>query len=443
MTCSLKGGPKLVFLKSDMEVRCRDLSTRSSHSRYAYAKIKVSLDDGERIAAKAKSWEPVEIRFDGIVQDRYIYPPSTLEIGHKEAWLKVYDARKVLDRGVLTNHFDEVQVGDVMDYIISNKDDPYNAITGWKAVDGYSVQQEVQNLEEDWNELLYGEESDQNGGVGEVLSDALADLSRFAELYLGGPGTVLSTYNGLTLEDDSPNTALAKIEETFGAETWVGPDGVLWIGNPEMAPRNVHVITGEPSDRSYSMKEYSVTRGASSVAGVRLNGKPATANQSRGFLYSVAQNAETELFPIAEAVIVDESGEMIDGPVIAPEEPVNIYSLGDLEQAARSTLQQYFYNYRNGNVVFNGAQSENQEALAKIAVGDRIVVGNSISDYCQTTADGGHYGIKEVQHKVDPRQGWKITAEVVQLAPPIETTSLYYNPENDDAYANLNSYKNE
>jgi len=443
MTCNLKGGPKASFLSSGLSVKCRDLSTRSSHSRYSYAKIKVSLEDGEKIAKEASEWEPVIITIDEIVQDRYIYPPKTLEIGHKEAWFKIYDARKILDRGVLSNHFDEVKLEEVMNYIMDNRDDPNGAITGWKAVTGDVMQKEVQTLEQDWNEILNGKDAEQATGLSKFITDTLATFTKHAEFMTGaGQGTLVNTYSGLTLEDDSPNSAIQKLEDTFSLDTWVDKDGILYIGKTEMAPRSSHLITGASSDTDYSMKEYNVTRGASSISGVRLTGKPTTSTETGGFLFNLANpESPTMLYPIAEAFIVDSAGELADGPVATPEEPVDIYELATLEEAARNYLQQSFYQYRNGSIIFNGTQSDNMESLAKMAVGDRIVVGEAISKHCNTKADGGAYGVKEVQHKISPRQGWKITTEVVQLAPPIESTSVYYDPEEDSEYIDMSTYQ--
>jgi len=445
MSCTLKGGPKVNFLSSDLTIKCRDLSTRSSHSRYAYAKIKVSLEDGEKIAKKSTQWEPVTVTINGFVQDRYVYPPKTLEIGHKEAWFKVYDARKILDRGVITNHFDEVKLKDVMNFIMDNRDDPEGAITGWKAVTGDVMQKEAQTLEQDWNEILNGKDAEQATGISGFITEALAAFTKHAEFMTGtGRGTLVNTYSGLTLEDDSPNSAIQKLEDTFSLDTWVDKDGILYIGKTEMAPRNSHLVTGAPSDTDYSMKEYNVTRGASSISGVRLTGKPTTSTETGGFLFNLANpDSPTMLNPIAEAVIVDSAGELADGPIATPEEPVDIYELSTLEEAARNLLQQSFFQYRNGSIIFNGTQSENRKSLAKMAVGDRIVVGEAISEHCHTKADGGAYGIKEVQHKISPRQGWKITAEVVQLSPPIESNSIYYDPADDSTYANMKTYQNE
>lgn len=442
MACDMNG-PDLVFLESGFSVKCRDLTTRSSRSRYSHAKIQLTKEDGDRVAREATAWEPVDVRFDGHVQSRYIYPDDSLEIGYDESWLKVYDARKVLDRGVITNHFDDVEVGEVMDYIMSHRDDPHNALTGWKAVTPELAEQSRQDAEEDIVEAIHGSDaSAARSGWKGTVNDTLGSAARFVGFMGKADGMPHNSFKGLSFEDISPNSAIRKVEQMFGFTSWVDANGTLWIGQPEALPSNRHAVSGRSSDKTYAMKEYNVVQGASPVTMVRLNGETHWyGGNMDGNIWNGGE-PEDKLFPIAEAYIEDpETGDVADGQIIAPDEPHNIWDLDSLEYAATQILLNQTFQFKNGSIVFNAAASTKTQKLAQIDVGDVIMVADFIGDSCNKEADGGSYVVNEVQHKVSPQQGWRITCEVGSVPPNIETTGVYYNASDDDAYSSLKSYK--
>lgn len=429
MSCSITS-PIITFLKSSRSFEIKDLSTRSSRSRYNMAKIKVSKEDAGVIAQNALHMEPVTVSFDGTIQNRYIYNTDSLEIHRDSGWLKLYDAQKILDRGVLTNHFVEVTVGDVMDYIIERKDDPHGAITGWKAVTPELVEQERQSSEEDIVELVNGSDADADtSGLGRAINSALGSISRFVGFMGKSNGMPYNEFRGLDLEDVTPNGAIKMLENMFGFASWVDNQGVLWIGQPEAIPNERHVVSGKPEDKAYAMKDYNVIEGAFPITLVRLNGE------------THFNSLEGELFPIAEAAIIDPvTGERAEGAKYSPDDSRSIWELEALEDAATQVLLQDAFSHKNGTIVFNGAASTEKEKLAKIGIGDIIMVGNAVSEHCNKQVDGGSWVVSEVQHKVSPERGWKVTCKVGSVPPEIETTSLYYDPANDDAYRDLESY---
>ncbi|UBF22610.1 baseplate hub [Halorubrum tailed virus 25] len=433
MTCSLKGGPDLKFLESGLTLNIRDLTTRSSRGRYDHAKIQLSKKDGDLLAREGIPNEPVHVVFDEVVQNRYIYPKDSLEIGHREAWLKIYDARKILDSGILSNYFNEVEVGDVMDYILENREDPYNVITGWKAVTPETAEQSRQDAEEDVREFLLGADADapQTGLISGPLYNGIGALARFIGFMGKSQAMPYNTFRGLDFEDVSPNQAIAIMEDTFNFQSWVDNDGILWIGQPEANPQNRYIISGSSEDREYVMKEYNVTEGSNLVTQIEITGKTKWGVDSDILRGGESKN---ELFPIAKAYIVDDDGNPVPGPKLAPSRPVDIWDLAALEDAATQALVNEQLNFRNGTIVFNGAASKDKDTLAQMGVGDQVIVGDYISHHCANEADGGAYVVEEVQHKVNTRTGWSITAKVGTIPPEIDSASFYWNATDQEVF---------
>lgn len=424
MTCPLKNGFDLVFLESGLSVKIRELTTRSSRGRYDHAKIMLSKKDGNRVAREAIPREPIQIRFGNVVQNRYYYPRDSLEIGHRKSWLKIYDARKILDKGVLKNYFNEVKVGEVMDYIINNRDDPYGVISGWKATNEETVQKVRQDAEEDFVETIRGQDSDAaRDGIKGAINDAIGALGRFIGFYGKSSGFPYNTFRGLSFEDVSPNQAIAILENTFGFQTWVTNDGTLWIGQPESNGQNRYIIPGTSKDRTYVLKEYNVVSGSNPVTQVEVTGKTKwgiDTNIVRG------EEFKNDLYPIAKAYIKDENGNPKPGAKVSVEAK-DIWDLATLESAATQVLYNEQLNFRNGSIVFNATSSKNKDNIARMNVGDQVVVGDYITKHCSTKADGGAYVIEEVQHKVNTRTGWTTTTKVGTIPPTIGSASFYYN----------------
>lgn len=407
MSCDLKGGPDLVFPASGKSYKIKDLSTRSARSIYDHARVKLNKEDGEEIHQTVDDWEPALIEFDGVVENRYAYRKGSVKTTRKSARLTIYEARKVLDQGVLTNQYDTVTVSEVMNFAVDNKKDPHNIITGWQAV----------------------------GGAGGESKSSIGTLAGIASQFLALIGEIREAeFRGIEIEDETPNQVIGRLEEMFGLTTWVETDGTLFIGQPEAVPKNSHSISGDPLDSSYAMKSYHVLEGAYPITLVKLIGET--------HWHGGSGRAEpTELLPMAEAAILD-GGEVADGSTVTNEDPLPIFELDSLETAARNLLIEKLMEYESGTIVFNGAASDEKAKLANMSFGDTIYVSPQISGYCKTAADGGLYTVHEVQHKVSPQQGWKITVEVGLIPSSMESMAIYYNPEEDEAYKELPSYRN-
>lgn len=440
MTCTLNE-PKLRFLESGITVNIKELSTRKSRGRYSYAKCKLPKSGGEWVANNAIGWEPVEVYINDNLQSRYFYPEESLEISRDSANFKLYGARKILERGAFTNSYGEVQVNDVIHDIVESREDPYDVIEGVKIVDTELIREEKQNTREDIVETLYGPDADadQGGGLGGLGNALLAGTVNTVGHFGAARGMPHNSFQNMEFDDESPESAIMRIEKAFGISSWVDEDGLIVFGLPESIPRNYHAVSGRPSDNNYRMKEYNVTKGSTRITFVRLNGKSGFYGGNLDDEFGA--DPTEELFPIAEAWVVGEDGGVANGGTLAPDQRRDMWKLKSLEDAALNLLVKASMTHKNGNIVFNGLSSQKSKKLAKMDIGDPIMVPEHISDHCSQEADGGLYSVTEVQHQISMRDGWKVTCEVSEVPQKTNSDSVYYNSTDDEAYKNLKTYK--
>lgn len=435
MTCNLAEGARIEFLNSGVIVEVHNLSTQSDNSKLSHARVTVSSEAGKVIRKKGIDAEPVHVTIGGVVQNRYLFPKESLEIRREEADFRLYDARKILERGVISQNFEEVNVGDITQFIFDQRDDPQGVLTDIRIVDNELLEAEKQTTKEDLTEYFLGSHRDAaQGNVSSAIEDALALTRDFIGFLGKGRGMPYNEYKGIEFEDTSPNDGLKRVEQDFGFTSWVGDDGVLWLGFPGSVPNNRHAVSGIPGDKNYSMREYNVTEGAFNVSLVKVTGET--------HWFGGGGKPSDELYPIAEVWVEDpDTGEVADGKIISPDEPKPIWNLASLEQAARNMLIGAAMNYRNGNIIFNGMASTQQENLATMSVGDIIMVADYVEEHCSNDAASGSYIVTSTQHKFSPKSGWKITCEVGLIPSNIQSMSVYYNASDDEAYDDLKAYR--
>lgn len=420
MTCGLAGQAELEFPHSGISIGLYEVSTRSQRGKYSYAKIKIKREDGDRIAQEVEVQEPVLLKFGGHIQNRYVYQSESLRLANDKAWLHLYDARKILNQGLVSQQFDEVTLKDVVNYIVDERQDPYGVITGV-------------NFPDDSASDTTREEPSST----EQLSPGTSGVLKYANLGISFVGAVVKNValsivdsGGFDFDDISPNEALEQVETEFNVEAWVDTTGVLYIGKRESKPRNTHAIQSDLSKSPYVISDYNITEGVTPISQVHLTGTRQMKETGIG-IYE-------QFYPIAQANIPGQ-----DGGVYAPDEPQRLRTPEALERAAERKLIQLYSQERNGSIIFNGFASDNPEILVTMGVGDTMAVADTIGGYCSKTVKGGLFVVEEVQHQINTRNGWKVTVEVGEIPPDVQSSSVWYNPNNDEEYKSLEQYQNE
>jgi hypothetical protein len=315
-------------------------------------------------------------------------------------------------------------------------------LTGWRTEDvntSAEIQTEIEDVIESW----LGESADtpDNRLIRGTINAGLALRDLNDRLSYDSPER--NEFPGMELEDEPVGVALQTLEQIFGFSTWVDNDGVVVIGSPESSPTNFYGVSGRPTDKDYSIKDYNIKKTPTSVAGVRLEGET---QFYQGNLDGRWWNGTDrgELFPIAEAWLEDpETGEKVAGTTVTNEVPIEISGLSSLEQAAKRALLNAVIKSKNGTIIFNTTASNESGKIGEMSVGDRLLVANVIEEGCRENVDGGAFIIEEVQHKVNSRQGWKTTCKVSAIPPQMNSESWYYVPAEDEKYQSSDSFNIE
>ncbi|WP_136350901.1 hypothetical protein [Natronorubrum bangense] len=365
----------------------------------------------DRHEEEGLEYEPVIISVGGVDQGRYVYDPEEVRTvqGDQQAWVTLSDPLTRLNRTTITQVWDSVTVDDAIQKIVGMIDDPHNAITrvdyideGVEGADSFNnraIINQLVNLSED---AMTTAERTQGS------NSRLSRLRRFVENYNVWkietamdlmPYVDAPDYQGgFEFEDTPLLDALFQVCNEFGLVPWVKTDGTLWIGLPELADTRVIPIYGDPSIDKYVIQQYNVTRGHSHAHKVTARGS--------SWRYRSADRSTANLYPEAEAWVGD------GDKVISFDEPIRVRSATALERYVRGVLINEYARYKNGNIVFNGIASTDSVHLVELGIGDSIFVSPQIEQHCDDNVDGGHFVVNEIQHDINTRVGWQITATV-------------------------------
>lgn len=433
MTCGLVDGIQLRFLKSGIVVRPLDLDLRAARRNYSHANIELKEEAGKLVARSREEAEPVIIEFDGVPSRRMYLPPDSISFttdldGFEKAELQLHDARKVMTRGNVSKTFESVTFAEVVDHIMSQVDDPHNVITDYGFVDEEDAKdsREAANF---GDSLLFSEE--QQVAAANKLGDFLN------ETLLNRPNP-FNWYSGFEFDEITPLEAMQRVTKEFEENWWVDADGELWIGTDGTRGQVLGTVAG---DNQIALKRYSVTTVENRTNSVQISVPTNKFSYNKenifGLDFEVKENNLT--------LLVESKDPTINGSVYAttPEEDKMQQSPKAAERVATSLLVQKVMDDSSGSMAINGMASEDTDALAKLDIGDHILVDPSIETRCNKDVITGIFLVTSVQHRVNTRQGWHIEIKVAQIPNynEIETRSVYYDPIADKKYEELDAYQ--
>lgn len=410
-----------------MEVNPLEVDIRSEKADYAHGKFKLDKMNGRRVERQHYEAEPVNVTIDGNKAFRmFITSSEALSFRYTldnvtRAKLSLYDARQVLRRGTIEQYFGDVSLGNVVEYIMENRDDPHNVITDYEFVGSTEAGETRETITEvsrttgfAVGEASLGRAQSFAQEEGSLL-DKITAMTEFADQYHAG-----FDFNGV-----SPLEAMQEVANEFGFDWRVDPNGVLKIGR--FGGYGTVTPVSENND-NVILHRYDITSAADLTDTVRIRGP-----------YNLLSYTNQDVGRLRPVVEAQASG--IDGSALELE-PKNAVELETLRDSAVRLLLDELMNSASGSMEINGLASEDTGRLAELQPGHHILVDERIPDHCEEEVIAGHFLVKRVHHKASTTQGWDIRLDVALSIPADALTveSFIYDPTTDQRFEDLESY---
>lgn len=447
MTCdSLPGGLFFQFEQSGLAIEPEEVDYRSNKEDFAHCQFIVPEYIGDRIAENYKAAEPVNMIIDGHRSHRFYAPADMISYRRQmdkptRAKIDLLDAQQVLQRGTIEKTWDTATFGEIVDYIFTNRDDPYGVLDEYKFF-----------VEEDVVEQQFGDEDlalDPGRLASELTGGFVPDPSEVIENTFTRPTLdfVASNVEQLepvsdaryvepSFEGVSPAEALNRAAQTMNQ--WVRADdsGTLLIGDFGGLPVT-HVID---DSNGIALSRYDVVSASNMTNAVRIIG--GSSNRYLKQIDAEQRQQGGRLRPVAEASVPSISGSAIEVSSEDSQAVRKMQKISTMRSAAVRLLLSELTSDAGGSLVINGMASNNKESLAKMEVGNQLAVNPIIQQLCEDLLTTGYFLIKRVQHTLNKRRGWKTTVEVSQTAQPeqIDTNVFWYDPRTEQTFDSLKSF---
>lgn len=409
MACDFGREVKLKFEKSGLSVFPSDFDFRNENGSYAHVRAKFGENVGHYISDFYLESEPVILYFDDVPVNRFYIPPEAFTFRRQmdrptEASLQLNDAIQVLSRGTIEKSYVSVSLGDVIDYIFDNRDDPNDVLSGYRFVDEDDAARTKQGIADAFE---FTDAFDE---------DITTEATQYIHDLLTGPDSE-SLFTGFEFEGISPLQALGRVLSAFEIDYRVETDGTVVFG--KFGTDSETYIAGYNTS-DFTLSRYDVTTSANRTNRVLVRGSyemVRTENES-------GNPESTKLRPYGSAKAIGFTGDSLEL------EAKNVKSLAELEQIATRALVQELMKDVNGSLVIDALATESAENLANLSVGDYIVVGPSVPENCNTDVVAGAFLVQRIQHNGSQSLGWTADVEVSQVAFPdsISTQTFYYDP---------------
>lgn len=435
------GAIALEFPTTGVEVAPFEADIRRDQRKYAYGNFRMAEPAGDLVAEEVDDWSLVYVWIDDTRGYRFLYRRENLTYkrdlyDQDIVELELLDPAKVLANGTITKNFDTAYLGDIVDYILKQYDDPDDVITDYEFItsgdrDMYRYAAEDIFVPLEYLATLAGEEPPVGQDFFEWLGQRNLSIVDTVDEVLGTNMTGGIT-GGFNWERETPLAAFHEVMNEFELDWWVTPDGVLKIGIDGSYGQIIGVAGSHKNN--FVISKYGVTSNPDLVSGVLLEGPAIAYRQDNGgYEYDVLR---------AIAEVNDTSA---DGRRVAASIQKNVESLDELEGMAKRQLTREVMSQASGSLEINGLASERSDVLSMLDVGDVLVLDDSINVSCDRELVTGNYLIQGVQHKHNSREGWIVNVEVASIpdSDNFDVRSVYYDPETDKNYDSMEEYREE
>ena len=424
-TCDLADGIELHFLNSGIRIRPYEVWTRQQRHKYSHARAKISRAAAELLEERRVFKEPMQVLIGGIANHRYYLPDDGITYGEEQAWVELLDPLKILEEETIEESYNSITLSNVVNDIFDLRNDPKRVIRRVEIISPDVANEYSEDINGNLGRISPIRDS---GFINWTVGNLVRIGAFFDQMEIEEGGFF---FDGETLAD-----ALLQIEEEFSVISWVDVNGTLVVGFPEARTSNVIAVYGDPEVDNVFISQYNVGTSRNSL--VTLRGRSTPYN----YFHDSADNAdlmENATYLVAEATLPGR-----DGRYGELDEPIRARSQQQMETIVRRKFEDAYIDHNSGNIEFSGMSSDDQESLARLNVGDYIGVAPQIKNFCDKEFEGGRFVVNRVQHNINPRVGWSITAQVSRLVPEEpRTQSWVYDPATDRTFDSIEEFEEE
>lgn len=440
MVCSLPEGITLEFEQSGVIIDVEELDYRAEARNFGYASARVSERAGTVISENAFDREPCLLKFNGNIASRLMLPENGIEFTKSldertVANVELRDARYIMDSNVIDKEYEEFTLENVVQDILSERDDPHDVIIGYNFIDGSERNIERQSTV---NKLYEASESVREPGnffYNPLLQYSIESsrwfLQDVADNFID---TISGISNAIVFDEITPMRAMQKVMNKVSLSWWIDNSGVMQIGVDGAIGTIVGILNGE---NDIPLIRYSVTEPARRVDTVSV---AASADVSDDILLQPGTTQANQLAVLGEATTTEFDGTSVSINIDGRHTPEKV------ENVAERVLYNKTITDIAGSLVINGLATKDPEMLATLDIGDYLIVDESIGEKCKDSdVTTGLMLVKSVNHRINRRQGWRVTVSVSRMPRPTEiySNSVYYDASEDKEYETLDAYVDE
>lgn len=426
MTCGPVEGISIEVPTTGAEVRPTDIDVREQKRAFARAQFELTEDAGKVIDQNAPEAATVLIKVDNEPTYRMYLPNDAISYetsleNDTIANLSLLDARQVLRRGSIEKSFGDTTPKDIIDYIISEKDDPDGVIQDYEFLD-----EQASDLERNLATTGLAPESIQGFEIAASRAvDGFLDIDHFHDE---------TDYSGFNFDGVSPLEAMQEAMEEFAVNWFVEDDGILYIGMNGTRSQVTGTVAG---DNELALSRYTVTKESKTTNAVQVRGPVNLDYVKRPPMLGGGVKGNG-LRTIGEA-----KATALEGSLLIVEEEKRIFDPAKMESVATAQLVQEVMDDYSGSMEINALASENMDAIRALTVGDYIGVGESIETRCNQDVISGLFMVTGIHHRASTRRGWKIRLDVSRVPnlETVETSSVFYDPQEDREYESMEAYR--
>lgn len=459
MSCNESSNISFEFQTDDgttyLEIRPREIQFERSRGKFDLCTAEFSQEVVDHIQPHVENDNsvfrqplPVILKIEDTPVHRLLWVPESPRFTGDEVHIEFHDAQKILTRGEVDWKRDTVKLREAYEHVFDQRDK-----TGPTILKGIKFT----DTDQEYEELVARYRGDEGfwKGVFRQNSKEYKDTAQEERIKLNEDGNIRSQdeairsleeknisniiegHSAINFDRVTPWKAINELNEKFGATTWVGPDGYLWVGS-RVTSGFVHFATPDDS-RVWKLSDYNVTPPRDPVIQSRVRGgwadDPTESHVENIFWEIESLNHGTEEFRI-------EGVATLDGAVYGQEIVTELEAKRDaLEDIAKRKMINKQRQQWEGYIEIDPELSGREITDPKhVEVGDRINTIPPDSDsgedggFCDSNIKNSLFDVVGITHSLSPAGNWNLRLDIVpvlqgDLSPDnIETRLRYYDP---------------